>query len=63
MGYLCEERWLFQCIGYDYMAYKDYMDPMSSVPKKADKLNLSLSLLKCNFKKYWLLIFLLDEFY
>ena len=22
----------------------DYMDPMSSVPKKADKLNLSLSL-------------------
>ena len=23
----------------------DYMDPMSSVPKKADKLNLSLSLM------------------
>ena len=26
------------------MADMDYMDPMSSVPKKADKLNLSLSL-------------------
>ena len=27
--------------GYDYTAYMDYMDPMSSVPKKADKFNLS----------------------
>ena len=26
------------------MAYMDYVDQMSSVPKKADKLNLSLSL-------------------
>ena len=26
------------------MAYMDYVDPMSSVPQKADKLNLSLSL-------------------
>ena len=29
------------CIGYDYTAFMDYMDP--DVPKKADKLNLSLS--------------------
>ena len=29
------------CIGYDYPAFMDYMDP--DVPKKADKLNLSLS--------------------
>ena len=27
------------------MAYMDYMDRMSSVPKKADKLNLSLTLM------------------
>ena len=27
VGYLCEGRYLFQCIGYDYMAYMDYMDP------------------------------------
>ena len=33
-----------QLSGYDYTAYMDYMDPMSSVPKKADKLNLSLSI-------------------
>ena len=26
-----------------YTAYMDYMDPTASVPKKADKLNLSLT--------------------
>ena len=34
MGYLCEGRWLFQCIGYDYMAYMDYMDPDVLRPQK-----------------------------
>ena len=30
------------------MAYMDYMAPMSSIPKKADKLNLYLSLSNFN---------------
>ena len=34
---------LFQCIGYDYMAYMDYMDPDVLCLKKADKLNHSLT--------------------
>ena len=28
----------FQCIGYDYTACMNYMDPMSAVPQKAVKL-------------------------
>ena len=30
---------MIQCIGYDYTACIDYMDPMPSVIKKATKLN------------------------
>ena len=33
----------FQCTGYDYMAYMDYMDPNICCPKKAVKLNHSLT--------------------
>ena len=36
-------RWLFQCIGYDYMAYMDYMDLAVCCSRKAIKLNHSLT--------------------
>ena len=39
----------------------DYMDPMSSVLKKADKLNLSLSLSDCVFVT-WLMSLLFISF-
>ena len=37
------------------MDYMDYMDPMSSVLKKADKLNLSLSLPILVRQLFWIL--------
>ena len=44
MGYLCEERWLFLCISYDYTAYMDYMDPDVLCPQKGRKSQIYLSL-------------------
>ena len=37
--YLYEGRQWFQCIGYEYMAYMDYMDLAVRCPRKAVKLN------------------------
>ena len=40
----CRIQWqLFKCIGHDYMAYMDYMDLAVYSPKKAVKLNHSLT--------------------
>ena len=39
----CELEYFGQCVGYDYMAYMDDMDPNIRCPKKAVKLNHSLS--------------------
>ena len=39
MCYLCEGR--FQCIGYDYLAYIDYMDVAVRYPRKTVKVNHS----------------------
>ena len=41
--YLCEGRWWFQCVGYDYMACMDYMDPDVHCPQKALNFNHSLT--------------------
>ena len=43
VGYLCEGRWSFQCIGYDYTAYMDYMDLTVRCPRKAVGLIHSLA--------------------
>ena len=41
--YLYEGRWLFQCIGSNYMTFMDYMDPDVHCPKKVVKLNHSIN--------------------
>ena len=54
--YLCEGKYWFQCIGYDYTAYMDYMD--LAVPKKVVKFNHSLTHLNNNvllrLKQLWI---------
>ena len=43
MGHLCEERYWLQCKRYDYTAYMDYMNLDIRRPKKAVKLNHSIT--------------------
>ena len=44
MCYLCEGRWWFQCIGYDYTAYMNDMDLAFRCLTKAVRFNHSLTL-------------------
>ena len=41
--YLCEGRWWFQLIGYNYTTCMDFMEPDVCCPQKAIKLNHSSS--------------------